>query len=819
MLAPLSWLCDYAPFAPLPVDYLVGALSDLGLVVEGTARVGDDLPGVVVAEILAIRTHPNAERIRLVDVDAGDGRPLQIACGAWNMSVGDLVPLATVGTQLPGFPEPITARPMRGELSNGMLCSPGEIGQPEIDGVDGLLILPPGLAAAGTPIADALGGPDVVFDLDVSPNRPDALCMAGVSRDLAGALGLPWAWPTGVPGPALGRAAADPTIARPEVIVDDADLCPRFDGTTFAGIRVGPSPSWLARRLTLAGMRPINNVVDVSNYVMLDVGQPNHAYDLDRLGGRGLRVRRAQAGETLVTLDGVTRSFDPSDLLICDATSVPVGVAGIMGGASSEISASTTIVLLEAAWFSPFAVSRTGTRLGLTSEARHRFERGVDTEVAARAAARFGQLLGAVTPPAGPPSDLAPPAAGALAVSVRVGPSVDVRADAHLPVPATVEVRTGRVNALLGTALDDGVIAKLLTSIGFAVGAGDAPGTQTVAVPSWRPDTEREIDVIEEVARLYGYRNIPRRVPRPPGRGGLTPYQAFRRRVRDVLAGAGLNEAWTTTFLAPGDLERAGLDAEAVTVTNPLDRAESVLRTELLPGLLNAVRFNADRQQPDVRLFEIGRVFARPAETGVLPGEREDLAVVVAGDGADARLAVRLWTVLAGALKLVDVTLEGAVAPGLHPTRTARIIGAAGTPVGEVGEVDPDVAAAYGVAGRVGYLRVDLEAVSTQPTRPLKARAVPRYPASDVDLAFVVADDVPAAAVGATLRASAGELLEDLTLFDVFRGAQLGAGRRSLAWRLRFRSAARTLTDVDLASLRQAAIDAVVAAHHAELRA
>jgi phenylalanyl-tRNA synthetase beta chain len=825
MLAPLSWLCDYAPFGDHPVEYLATALSDLGLVVEGTAYVGADLPGVVVARILAIRPHPNADRIRLVDVDPGDGGPLQIACGAWNMAVGDLVPLATAGATLPDGTT-ISRRPMRGEMSNGMLCSPSEVGQPEIDGVDGLLILPPGLADPGTPIAEALGGPDVVFDLDVSPNRPDALCMAGVSRDLAGALGVPWAWAAGVPGAPLGRSAPDPTISRPDVVVDDTDLCPRFDATVLTGIRVGTSPPWLVRRLAMAGMRSINSVVDVSNYVMLDVGQPNHAYDLDRLGGGGIRVRRARPGETLVTLDGVTRSFDGEDLLICDATSTPVGVAGIMGGASSEISAATSTVLLEAAWFDPFAVARTGTRLGLTSEARHRFERGVDPEIGRRATARFAQLLGAVTPPSGDEagsSDGGEGRNGAGAAdggpSVRVGPSVSIRSDADLPAPPVVEVRTDRVNALLGTALDEGVVAKLLTSIGFGVEPGDRPGHQRVTVPSWRPDTEREVDIVEEVARLHGYRNIPRRVPRPPGRGGLSAYQALRRRVRDILAGAGLDEAWTTTFLAPGDLERAGLDATAaVTVNNPLDQSESILRTELLPGLLKAVRFNADRQQPDVRLFEIGRVFARPPATEVVPREREDLAVILAGEGADARLAVAIWTVLERGLALVDVTLEATEAPGLHPTRTARILGADRTPIGEVGEVDPDTSDAYGVTGRVGYLRVGLEAVAAQPTRPLKAQPVRRFPAADFDLAFVVPDDVAAAAVGVTLRASAGELLEELHLFDVFRGPQLGAGRRSLAWRLRLRSGDRTLTDADLAAARQAAIDAVVAAHEAELR-
>jgi phenylalanyl-tRNA synthetase beta chain len=801
MLAPLSWLCDYAPFADHPVDYLATALSDLGLVVEGTRHVAGDVPGVVVAHILAIRAHPNADRIRLVDVDAGDGQPLQIACGARNMEVGDDVPLATVGTALPGGTT-ITRAKMRGEWSNGMLCSPGEIGAPDVPGVDGLLILPPG-HAPGTPIGEVLGGADVVWDLDVSPNRPDALSMAGIARDLAGALGLPFAWPSGTPAGSGARPARpDPAGTRPQVVVDAADGCARFTAAVVAGVAVGPSPAWLARRLTLAGMRPINCVVDASNYVMLDVGAPNHAYDLDRLGGHGLLVRRAHGGETVVTLDGVTRVLVADDLLVCDATSVPVGIAGIMGGSSSEIGGSTTTVLVEAAWFEPDGVGRTGVRLGLASEARHRFERGVDPAIAPRAVSRFAQILAAASPGA----------------DIVVGPLVDVRSDADLPRPAVVTVRTDRVNAVLGTELDDEVVAKLLVGIGFEVEPTGA-GSATVRVPTWRPDTGREIDVIEEVARLHGYRNIARRVPPATTRGGLTAYQRLLRQVRDVLAGAGLDEAWTTTFLAPGDLELAGLPAAAVTVANPLDRSESVLRSALLPGLLKAVRFNADRQQPDVRLFEVGRVFGRPGPGADLPAEREDLAVVVAGDGADATVTVRTWTVLAAALRLEGVGIVAGEVAGLHPTRSARLVGADGTVIGAVGEVDPDVSAAYGIVGRVATLTVDLGAVAVHPRRAERARPVSRYPASDVDLAFVVAEATPAAAVGATLAAAAGDELEDLYLFDVFRGAQLGGDRRSLAWRLRLRAADRTLGDAELSALRRRAIDAVVAAHDAELRA
>ncbi|MDQ6838236.1 MAG: phenylalanine--tRNA ligase subunit beta, partial [Actinomycetota bacterium] len=331
MRAPLSWLRDFAPF-DAPVDELASALSNLGLVVDAITRVGGDLEGgdlagVEVVRILDIRAHPDADRIRLVDVDRGAGEPVQIACGATNMAVGDLVPLATVGSKLPGGME-IARRKMRGQWSNGMLCAPEELELPATEGVDGLMILPAGLAVPGTPLRDALGlEPDVVFDLDITPNRPDALSMAGVARDLAAAAGLPFAIPADA-----RPVAVDPSVEAAAVSVADPDLCPRFTGTVLDGVVVGPSPVWLARRLTLAGMRPISNVVDVSNYVMLDLGQPNHAYDLGRLAGRGLTVRRARRGETITTLDGAERALDDNDCLICDAHSIPVGIGGIMGG-------------------------------------------------------------------------------------------------------------------------------------------------------------------------------------------------------------------------------------------------------------------------------------------------------------------------------------------------------------------------------------------------------------------------------------------------------------------------------------------------------
>ncbi|MDQ4068997.1 MAG: phenylalanine--tRNA ligase subunit beta [Actinomycetota bacterium] len=781
MRVPLSWLKDFAPFSAEAAE-LAAALSGLGLVVENVETVGQGLGDVVVARVLATRPHPNADKVQVVDVDAGDGGELQVVCGAFNFGAGDVVPLAPVGARLPGGMQ-IGRRNVRGEWSNGMLCSGAELGLN--DDAEGIMLLDSGLAP-GTPLTDALGiVADVVFDLDVTPNRPDALSVAGVARDLAARFRLPFS----IPDPAPLGGDEGPV----SVVVESLDLCPQFTATVLDGVEVGPSPAWVARRLTLAGMRPINNVVDVSNYVMLELGQPNHPYDLDRLPGRGLLVRRAREGETLVTLDDVERSLRPDDCLICDAEGAGVGIGGIMGGASSEISPVTTTVALEAAWFDPVAIARTSKRLGLRSEASVRFERGVDPAGVYRAVGRFCQLAAEV--------------AGASVT----GATVDVKGE--LPRPARVVVRTSRVNAILGTSLSPADIAGYLQPIGFrCVPTGD--GDFRVDIPSWRPDSEREIDVIEEVARHHGYTEIVRTMPRFSHLGGLTPYQRDRREVREILVGAGLSEAWATSFLAPEDLARAGLPAEAVEVENPLVAEESILRPSLLPGLLRAVAANAGHRRPDVALFEIGHVFLVPPEGDQLPVEPEYLAAALAG--REAPDAVRLWNVLIERLRMADVGLERAAPPGLHPTRSARVVTGGGE-AGVIGEVDPQVLAAHGIDGPVAWIEVDLDVLLASPRRPEILRPVSRFPSADIDLAFVVDEAVPAAEVERALAWAAGDVLERIELFDVFRGPQL-EGARSLAWRLRFSALDHTLTEDELTALRLRCIEAVTAAHAARLR-
>jgi phenylalanyl-tRNA synthetase beta chain len=784
----LSWLRDFAPF-DAPTDRIAHDLSMLGMTVEEEVHLGRGLDGIVVARVQELRRHPDAEKIQRVVVDAGAGDPVEVWCGAFNMAVGDLVPLATVGTTMPGGME-IGRRKILGEYSHGMLCSPAEL---ELSAdADGILVLAPGSAEPGTPIAAALGlEADVLWDLEVNPNRPDAMSVAGVARDLAARHRVPFALPE--PAPA---ASGEPAAASAWVEVLDAELCPRFTAAVIRGVAPGPTDAAVARRLTLLGMRPISRIVDVSNYVMLELGQPSHPYDLATLPGGGIRVRRAVEGEQLVTLDDIERRLSAEDLLICDGRDHPIGIAGVMGGASTEISAATEDVLVEMACFAPMAIARTARRLGLRSEASARFEKGTDPEVIELAQSRFAELL----------------ATGAPAPGL-----VDTRPHRDPPVP--VRLRTDRLNRLLGTALTAKEICGCLEPIGFActaTPAADGGEADTdVEIPSWRPDTTVEVDLIEEVARHWGYDRIGAAVPPSAHFGHLTPVQEARRRIRAALVGLGLSEAMPMSFLAPGDLARAGLADDGIRIANPLVAEESVLRTSLLPGLLKVVAHNVGHRQRGIALFELGHVFRRPAAADAeLPDEREHLAVAVVGEEAPG--AVDRWWALAEHLRL-GTRLEASVHPGLHPTRTATVL-VDGTPVGAVGEVDPGVLDAFGIDERVAWFEVDLGAILAMPAPDRPFVPFSRMPSSDVDLAFEAPDHVPAAAVLDALRAAGDHLLVSVEPFDVYRGAGVPEGHRSLAFRVRFQAADRTLTDAEVGGARGRLIEAVQAALPVRLR-
>lgn len=779
----LSWLNDFGPFAdPSDEDSVAKVAEDLtalGLAVESTDAVNVPVDGVVAAVVRRLERHPDAAKVQRVWVDAGDGAERHVWCGADNMAVGDVVALATLGTTMPDG-RLIERRGILGIDSEGMLCSAVELG---LGADDGGIMIGPADARLGDSWWTVMGRRrDVVFDLDLTRNRPDCWSHIGVARDLAALRKMPAPVLDTDDGYRIGEPLSVP------VRIDAGDRCGRFTATVIDNVRVGPSAGWMQDRLAAAGMRPINNVVDVSNYVMLEMGQPNHAYDLDTLGGGGFMVRMARDGEMLTTLDEVARSCGTDDLLICDASDVPVGLAGIMGGLDSEISESTTRVVVEAAWFLPAGVMASVTRHGLRSEASARFERGVDPTAGLVSARRFAQLLTETCP------DLVVHPGGADEVASSLP---DLR--------PTAGVRDAVIERVLGQPVARDEVVGLLERIGFDT-VEQVDQAITVTIPPWRPDCTAEIDIVEEVARHVGYDNLGRRVPRPSTGGGLSVSQQRRRALRRLLIGEGISEAMPNPFLAPGAHERVGVSGPVVQILNPLVSEESILRTSLRPGLLDAIAFNESHRHPDVALFEIGHVY--PPSDAELPAEREVLCVLMAG--RDASAAVAVWDEIAAALGTGAMVDQAADTPGLHPGRSAALRAGRET-IGVMGEIDPRVLERVGVMERVAIVEIDLDAVLGREPKPARHRPVSRMPSSDLDLAFVLSDDVSAADLASALRSAAGPMAVSIELFDVFRGDALGDGQRSLAFRLRLQAPDRSLTEDDVAQVRAACVDAAAA--------
>ena len=784
-----SWLEDFARFSAVASDdEIADALTALGLSVESVDVVGASVPGVVAARVVRTERHPDAAKVHRVWVDTGDGAERHVWCGAFNMTAGDLVPLATLGTTMPDGRH-IERRAILGIESEGMLCSADELGLSS--DASGILILDPAVAP-GTPLSDIVGGPETVLDLDVTRNRPDCLGHLGVARDLAAHYKIRCSEPR------IDTARRGAKRTLPVKIVD-ADLCGRFSLTVMSGITVGPSPAHHARRLAAAGMRSINNVVDASNLVMLELNQPNHAYDADVVG-KGMRIRRARDAETLVTLDGATRHLVQDDLLICDAQDRAIGLAGIMGGRDGEVRDSTTTIALEVAWFEPGAVRATSQRLALRSEASSRFERGVDPLGIERAVGRFAALLRETCP------QLVVHAGGA-----------DVRTVA-LPKAATMNLRLSEVQRVLGTAVTARTATALLERIGFDVrstpakAASRAPSPKStrtgtvlrVKAPSWRHDCTAEIDLIEELARHIGNDALGKRVSQSTQPGGLSPVQKRRRALRDVVMSLGCDEAMPSPFLAPGDHEAAGIDVGGgvVSLTNPLVAEESILRVSLRPGLLRAIHFNQSHRAADIAMFELGHVY--PTGSGELPAEYESLCLVAAG--ADATRAMQWWTEISALLGVGAQVDQSRPPAGFHPSRSASLTRGP-IVVGAVGEIDPRVLRQLGIDGRVACLELNASGLLAEIPAPGAAKPVSRFPASDFDLAFSVPSGVTAQQVLRALRTAGAALVEDVRLFDVYR-SEPSAPSRSLAFTVRLRAPDRTLTDDDVAGVRDRCVAA-----------
>jgi phenylalanyl-tRNA synthetase beta chain len=828
MRVPLGWLRDYVDTELTP-EQLAERLTLLGMEVQGIERWGSDWRNVVVGELLTVEKHPRADRLSVTTVTLGTGEPVEIVCGATNIEPGQRVPVALPGAVLPGGRR-IERTEKMGVASNGMLCSGDELNL--TSDADGILILPPG-TPLGVSLTELYG--DVVLDIDVKPNRGDALSLVGLAREVAAIEGTSIRFPETTP-PESGRSVDD-VLA---VEVRDRDLCPRFVGRWVSGVRIGPSPERVQMRLRAAGVRPISNVVDASNYVMLELGKPIHTYDAVGVGESGGRhrliVRRATAGERFETLDHIERVLDPETLLITDPTG-PVGIAGIMGGTVSEVGDATTDVIIESAIFDPISIRRSGQRYGLRSEASLRFEKGVELRLAPLGANRTALLIHEW-------------AGGGVAPG-----TVDTAPDE--PAQARVAFRPRRVNRLLGLDLPASEQRALLARVGIETepAASDAviavagpPKPHDVAagtdealvatVPTWRRDIAIEADVAEEIGRVFGYERIPGVLPDTPMPAYRHQPLALRDQVRETLAGAGLTEVVTHALVSPRLAERFRWETRPplvdggtpergrlITVTNPLSADHSVLRPAVVGSLVEVVSTNLRHGVADVAIFEIGKGYGHEASDGQsATHEWWRLGLAGTGDAEpaswnraarpydldDAKGAVELLCRRLGFGEPAYEPLRGE--PLLHPGRAASVradLDGRLVLAGWIGELHPLVADEWEFRGaRVVIGEFDLSGLSGGARRVVHAIPPPRHPAVERDIAVVVDEERAAGDVGRVIRANAGPSLSTIGLFDIYRGAPLAATEKSLAFRLTFRGEDRTLAESEV----DGAIQAIAAA-------
>lgn len=814
MRAPLSWIRDYVD---LPADVTLNVLTDrltmLGLKLEAVTNPADAITGpLVLGRVLTIEKEPqkNGKTINWCTVDVSDangtGEPQGIVCGAHNFVEGDLVVVCLPGAVLPGNFE-ISARKTYGHVSAGMICSSAELGLGTDH--DGIIVLPADAGAPGDDAFDVLGMDDPVIEFEINPDRAYALSLRGIAREAALGFGLPFTDPASRETPAADDRGYP-------VVVDDPEGCPVFVARTVSGFDpTAATPAWMATRLEQAGMRPISLGVDISNYVMLELGQPTHCYDKALLAGP-IRVRRAAAGERVTTLDSVVRPLTDADLLIVDDNG-PIGIAGVMGGETTELSDTTTDIVVEAAHFDPVTIFRAGKRHKLHSEASKRFERGVDPLLPQVVADRVVELLVQL--------------GGATA-----DPGVTVVGAPPAPVPITIPVdlpaRISGIDITAATTLAD------LTAVGCEVSLDGE--TLTAVAPSWRPDLTDPYDLVEEVVRIVGYDQVPSVLPpAPPGRG-RTEEQRLRRRVGLTLAGAGLVETISYPFVGESDWDRLDLPADddrrtALRVVNPLNHEEPLLATTLLPGLLKALARNVGRGNTDVALFETSLVFVptgderapilgvdrRPTDQEwasiekAVPSQPMHLAVALTGhaeqpgwwgEGRTASWSDAIGILRALAVELgVDLEVAATSREPWHPGRCAELrIGE--RVIGHAGELHPRVCKAYGVPARSAVAEIDLDTLLEHAAGIVTGPRFSSYPVAKEDVALVVDASLPAAAVEAALREGAGELLESIRLFDVYTGDQVGEGKKSLAYALRFRAADRTLKEGEASAARDCAV-------------
>ena len=793
----LNWLKAYINFEFSPGE-LADRLTMLGIEVESIKHPGDELEGVIVGSVTSIRPHPNADKLVLCQVNTGGTEELQIVCGAPNVREGMLAPVATIGATLPvGLT--IKHAKLRGETSQGMLCSEKELGLS--DDAAGLMELPTDIPL-GTPLSEALGLDDVVFELEITPNRPDCLSLIGVAREIRAETGNPLKLPT------VDLKESDINVQDlTSVTINAQDLCPRYAARVIQGVKVTESPAWLQQRLESVGIGVINNIVDITNFVLMEYGQPLHAFDYHKLTENRIVVRSATDGEHITTLDEVERKLTPDMLVIADAEK-PIALAGIMGGYDSEITETTCDVLLESAYFNPSSIRATAKALGISTEASYRFERGADPGVVLAALDRAAQLIAEL-------------AGGTICDGI-----VDIYPGQQ---PLTeIQLRPERVNFVLGTTIEAAEMVQILNRLGFDV---DATGdVYQVVVPTFRSDVTREVDLIEEIARVYGYDNIPTTLPK----GDIpvptsNPKTEVRRRIKHFLRAAGMMEAVNYSFCDPNCFDKIRLKANdllrnTLQLRNPLSPEMSVLRTTLMPGLLENAQRNRNHQIDTIALFEIGGVFIHDGEetepervTGVLAGQ---IGEGVYSDPYRSPDFFDIKGLVEGMLEvcgIVDWTLQKTDALTLHPGRNAEVL-LGDRQIGVFGEVHPEVLENYDLPYKAYLFEFDLEGLADAAIFTKRSEPISIYPKVARDLAIVVDKAILSDMPTELIYTTGGDAVDSVRLFDVYEGEQVPKGKKSLAYTITYHSATETLTDKAVNALHNEVVKCLNRELGAELR-
>ncbi|MGG6312490.1 phenylalanine--tRNA ligase subunit beta [Paenibacillus macerans] len=809
-----EWLSDYISLEEVDIEKLAEQITRSGIEIDSVENRNQGVTDVVVGFVKSKEKHPDADKLNVCIVDAGGEEELQIVCGAKNVAAGQKVPVALVGAKLPGGLE-IKKAKLRGALSQGMICSAKELGMNDKllpkEQQEGILVLPED-AVIGTPITGVLGLDDKVLDFDLTPNRSDCLSMLGAAYEVGAILGRDVNLPQ--PDQEL-HESNQPAGERIKVKIDAPELCSRYAVRYISGVKIGPSPLWMQNRLIAAGIRPISNIVDITNYVMLEYGQPLHAFDADKIAGGAIGVRRAKAGEKLVTLDGQERELEEGALLIVDGGDQPVGLAGVMGGLESEVTDQTVNIVLESAKFDGGTVRKTSRTLGLRSEASQRFEKEVDPAAVIPALNRAAALMAAH-------------AGGSVSQGI-------VQIVNREPEERVISLSLRKLNDYLGTDISTLEARTILNRLHFeSAGSEDV---LEVRIPTRRGDITRDVDLIEEVARLYGYDHIPTTmIEGQTTAGGYTKPQALRRSMRGMLVHGGWQEVMGYSFIregAGGNFPRLGEEDKEIRLAMPMSEDRSVLRSSLLPGLIDIAVYNRNRKQDNLALFEIGSVFLTgEAKLTVQPRELPVLGLLLAGERAEKRWNAPAEKIdffdLKGALESVfaylglgeRISYEADRPKGFHPGRSASVYltGSAGKErIGSLGQLHPELQREMDLDDTYAA-ELLLEPLYRYAGETVAYRELPRYPAMQRDIAVVVGAEVEAGALIASIRETAGELLEAVQVFDVFTGSKLGEGKKSVALSLVYRHKERTLTDEEVAAVHDQVVARLSQSFAAELR-